>query len=76
MFVARARAQAVISQAVPSHRYDLLDLHWEKAVKIGANQNLGPLMRLHLTDSNLLVGHCNASGERRDPPDAEVCRRD
>ena len=32
-------------------RYDLLDRHWADAVKTGPNDNLGPLMGLHLTDS-------------------------
>jgi hypothetical protein len=32
------------------YRYDLLDQRWEAAVKIGPNDNLGPLMGLQLTD--------------------------
>jgi len=31
-------------------RYDLLDQHWADAVQVGPNDNLGPLMGLHLTD--------------------------
>jgi hypothetical protein len=43
-------------------RYELLDRHWEQAVKIGANDNLADLVRLHVTNSsdrpliNLLIG--------------------
>jgi hypothetical protein len=32
------------------YRYDLLDQHWADALQIGPNNNLGPLMGLHLTD--------------------------
>src|SRR5205085_9417163 len=32
-------------------RYDLLDRRWAEAIEIGPNDNLGPLMGLHLTDS-------------------------
>jgi len=31
-------------------RYDLLDQRWADALQIGPNDNLGPLMGLHLTD--------------------------
>lgn len=36
---------------VDRFRYELLDQRWADAVRIGANDNLGPLMGLHLTDS-------------------------
>jgi hypothetical protein len=36
---------------IDRYRSNLLDQHWEEAVKNGANVNLGPLMGLHLTDS-------------------------
>jgi len=36
---------------IDRYRYDLLDRQWSEAVEIGPNDNLGPLMNLHLTDS-------------------------
>jgi hypothetical protein len=36
------------------YRYELLDQHWANALEIGPNNNLGPLLGLHLTDGTEL----------------------
>src|ERR1022692_1976346 len=36
------------------YRYELLDQHWTNALEIGPNNNLGPLMGLHLSDATEL----------------------
>jgi len=38
-----------------SYRYDLLDRHWADAFKIGPNDNLAPLVGLHVTDPHELA---------------------
>jgi hypothetical protein len=51
--VGRQAMRALIDQDESDtnrYRYDLLDKHWDAALKIGPNDNLGPLMGLHPTD--------------------------